>query len=178
MKSNNLQVTAAPTHEVFSAEVIHFPKLPKDFAHALEQVKPIFAEWTLAEETFEKNTVEVAKAVSRAFDLYKAENEDATKVSFARFFDSSISEDATMRDVASNPTYNRIRYLLNKVATRTESAEPAETRAQRQERRAKQFHRAWTRLLKAGVTQDGARKFAETVLIEFFSKEDVQEILG
>lgn len=131
-----------------SAEEIKVPKISRTLDEAVAQVKPLFEKWVAADQVFAHNTNQVAKAVAGAWSIFKAADEAPTKVKFARFFDSSIAEDAKVRDVVSNVTFNRIQYLLHKVAPAGDSvAQPVSAR-DRLKAREKGLRKEWRSFVK------------------------------
>lgn len=127
--------------ENFSAKEIRIPKISKHFEDAIKQVRPLFEEWLHADHVFEHNTIEVAKAISAAWSIFKG-TEGATKVAFARYFDSTIPADAVTRDVVGNATFNRIQYLLHKVIPAGEGTNTMSA-AERSKQREKDLRREW-----------------------------------
>lgn len=136
-----------PTHDKFTASELRIPRLSKNLTDVINQVKPLFNEWMLADGTFEHNTIEVAKAIGKAWDLFKAAEPQGTKAGFARFFDATIPEDAKVRDLASNAAYNRILYLLHKVAPAGDK-DPSMSLQERTNKRVRYIRREWRRFRK------------------------------
>lgn len=168
----------APKQDEFAAHEIRVPKIPRNLDDTIALVKPIFEEWILAEHTFEHNTLEVAKAVSRAWDLFKVSQPDGTKAVFARLFDDSIPEDAKVRDLVDNSTYNRIQYLLHKVApggggSRTSAKDRTALRVKVLRGEWKRFARGFE---KAGI--EDLQAFVAHVLAEFLPETVVDKILS
>lgn len=164
---------------------IQVPKLSGKFEDAIEQVRPLFAAWAVADKLFEHNTVEIAKAIARTWDLLKAMNPTATKVDFARYFDAKIPEDARVRDVVSNATYNHIQYLIHKVVPATTpdpNREPPVSAAERTKKRVQVLKREWRHLEKTvtahQLTLDELREAVEKMLKVFLPEETAHQIVA
>lgn len=182
MRSNTARVVpfVSPKHEKFTAEELHLPRLPKGLDEVMRQVKPLFTEWMLAEGTFEHNTMEVAKAVSAAWDAYKAEEPEGTKIRFVRYFDTEIPEDAKGRDLAGNATYNHIQYLLHKVSPGPSSVTSI-SRQERMEKREKEIRSEWRKFTKQAhldaAELTGVRGLVGRLLEMFMPTESVEKLL-
>ncbi len=169
-------------HEQMTREEMKSPRLSKSFEQALATVRPMFKEWMIADGVFQANTLVIAKSMSQVYDLYKAENPEGTKIKFARYFDPGIKEDARMRDIMDNATYNRINYLLNKVATRTANGTPQVSPAERAKQRVTTLRRNWRAWLK--TAEDGAipvedvKAIVYKMLIVVLPESTVEQILA
>lgn len=151
-------------HENMSANTLRMPRLSKSsFETVLAQVKPMFAEWLTADGIFQANTLTVAKAVTQCWELCKAENPTTTKVGFARYFDTSIPENARFRDLTGNATYNRLMYLLNKVAVRT-GGTPAVPPSVRAKQKETSMRKCWRAFVKASGTKPVPVEQVQTLL--------------
>lgn len=182
MRSNAARVIDfRPKHQKFTAEELHLPKLPRTLDEVIRQVKPLFTEWMLAEGTFEHNTLEVAKAVTRAWEIYKGAEPAGTKIGFARLFDATIAEDAKGRDLGNNPTYNRIQYLLNKVGMTGERPEPAD-RGDRLRKRQRAVRGEWRRFVKetrlGAAELTAVRGLVVSLLVQFMPEEKVRRAIA
>lgn len=131
------------TPETFVSNEISIPRISKNLDDAIRQVRPIFLEWIKVDSAFEHNTIEVAKAVSRAWDVFRASEPSGTKAEFARYFDAKIPEGARARDVVSNATFNRIQYLLHKVIPAWDGQTPVLSAAERSKRRERELRHDW-----------------------------------
>lgn len=182
MRSNTARVIDfRPKHQRFTAEELHLPKLPKTLDEVIRQVKPLFTEWMLAEATFEHNTLEVAKAVSRAWEIYKGAEPAGTKIGFARLLDTTIPEDAKTRDLGDNPTYNRIQYLLNKVGTTGERPEAPdrEERLKKRQRALRGEWRRWVKSARLGAAElNSVRGLVVSLLGQFMPAENVKRAIA
>lgn len=125
MKSNVSQFKASNLG-VFVDGDIHAGKLPNRLDALIAKVKPMFVEWLRADKTWERNTSVVATAVHKAWVAFGKDG-GASRVEFARLFDESIAEGTKTRELASNATYNRLNYLIDKVGKPRTQDEDAET---------------------------------------------------
>lgn len=121
--------------EDFVSKQLHAPKLTSKLEDVIAHVKPVFEAWMIADGVFKKNTLEVAKAIGKAWGVYNVTSEVPSKIGFARLFDTSIPEHAKTRDVEDNAVYNKINYLLYKVIPSGQGQVPK--RVTSEERKAK-----------------------------------------
>lgn len=121
-------------------------KMPDKLSGMLVKVRPLFTEWMQADAAFTANTATVAAAVRKTFDTFMAETPNGTRVGFARLFDTTITGDAKTRDLGDNAVYNRLNYLIDKVAGGKASARTERILAE--QRRAK-VHEDWLKFKKA-----------------------------
>lgn len=177
--NNAVKVVEFAPHDKFTAVEIQISRLPKNFEEVLTKVRPVFNEWILAEATFEHNTLAVAKAMRKAWEVYKAGEPTGTKVTFASHFDATIPAGATVRDVVTNATYNRIQYLLHKVIPAADSS-TTETAAQRIERREKHIRAEWHRFMKKADSEqvDQVKTLLAKILEEFLPTTRIEKVLG
>lgn len=151
------------------------PKPARTFAADIERVKPLFATWLKADEAFERNTQAVAIAVSHSFGLFKKENPNGTRVAFARYFDSKIPETATTRDLGDNATYNRLNYLLDKIANPNRGATDRVSVIDRR----KKMHADWLQWrrqhARKTITMDDVEDLVKSLLAELWPEETVVE---
>lgn len=154
-------------------------RLPNKLPALLDKVRPMFNEWLAADNTFQKSTAVVAAAVRKAFDLY-SESSDAGRVGFARLFDATIPEDAKSRDLASNATYNRLNYLVDKIGKT--SSNPHGPRPTVTERRQK-VQKDWTEFRKKHdkqrkVDMREVEQLVVRILAELWPEEKVKELIA
>lgn len=158
-------------------------RLPAKLDAALAQVKPMFAEWLKTEAAFIHDTAIVARAVRHAFDLYQAVNTEG-RVGFARLFDTKIPEGAKTRDLGENRTYNRLNYLIDKVAGRPAGEDDRQERAPRlsAEERKAAMHATWLswrrKHAKAPITIDEVEDLLKKLLAEAFSEQAAEEVIA
>lgn len=174
-------------HEDFASQEIKTPRLARNLSDIIKQVKPVFDEWMIAEGLFERNTLEVAKMVGKAWDVYKlSPDTDGKRVGFARLFDPTILPSAKTRDLGDNAVYNKINYLLYKVVpvgqSTTTSETVRETAAQRAEARLIALKQDWLEFLKFYNTHDeidikDIQAFALKLLGRFLPPKQLDEIV-
>lgn len=179
MKSAN----ALKTENVldFASRPVAVGRLPHSFAGIIEKVKPLFAGWLDASGVFEKNTIAVGAAIKQTYALFMKEFPEGTRVGFARYFDTSIAEDARTRDLKSNAVYNRLNYLLDKVgreASEGEASEERETITAKRERMRSDLERFRRKFRGKALTFKDVEVILRAVLGELWKPEAVDEVLA
>lgn len=170
-------------HENFAAIELHAPKVARNLDEAVKQVRPLFMEWIAADTLFEKNTLEVAKAIARVWNIYNASEEKTSRVGFARLFDTKIPDGAKTRDVENNATYNKLNYLLYKVLPAGEGAAPAISAKQRAETRQRALRADWRAFEKywdgnKEVSLDYVKAAVSKMIARFVPAKQIEKIFA
>lgn len=189
MKTSKISLVPAAAKDVRNWVAVEMTtaKLPVKLEAAVAAVKPLFQQWLAAERMFAVNTLALAAEIQSCYAAFQAKaGEGASRVAFARLFDSSIVPEAKTRDLSDNRTYNRLNYLIDKVgkpqqaqigdggdADSGASRETVTEKRQRMQRDWAQFKRKYGR--KPAVPLVEVEALVKTLLTELWAEEVVVE---
>lgn len=176
MKSNTVNFEARATTQWVSGEIKRL-RIGGDLSAAIEGVKPLFFNWLKADTVFEKNTVTLAKAMRKAWELYQKQENHGGRVGLVRLLDASIPEGKTARDLFSNPTFNRMNYLIDKVGRKPADSSDRIPVAQKRKRMSKAiatFHKQFAR---KQITLADVDTLVATLLAEIWPENGVAEVI-
>lgn len=152
-------------------------KLSSNFDTVMQEVKPLFTDWLKAETTFTKNTKTVAGMVRKAWQMYQKQEDHQGRIGLARLFDPSIPEGKTARELQSNPTYNRMNYLIDQVGKpKAEAAErvPVKAKREKMRRMISKFHKQYARKT---ITLADVDELVAALLAQIWTEDGVQEVI-
>jgi hypothetical protein len=180
-ETNVRRIAPAPSSRWISEDVKPGPlgtKLPA----VISKVRPMFIEWMTAQQQIEKNTVILAVAVKKAYDLYSQGVNDG-RVGFARLFDTTIAADAKTRDLSDNPVYNRLNYLLDKVAkVSTGSSDTITTTRATVEEKREKVQEKWVAFRKAhkgkSISLADVEGLVTRILSDIWPEKVVEDVLA